>query len=258
MISYEYQASFAWAWCRFFKKRIPGLPAVTEHNVPSNARWMVPVAGAAAGLMVVLATWIVGFFMGKLAASLFAAVAGSFFLEFIRGFSGLKAACAWIAHRQSGASPAEALDFDEDDPSKKPDFSMQIIPVTIFLVRGVLFGFLTWNDASCWILFALTGGFLVMAELSGKLDSETWQEYIPCPPEYQMFHWYSTIAVLLAAGILSLHLGGAIMAFLVAWGMSKYVGYLVSEQSGTVNRHTLNFFGYFTECMLLVIGILMV
>ncbi|MBR2425140.1 MAG: hypothetical protein IKB16_00200 [Lentisphaeria bacterium] len=253
----KYLNAFSWVWNYFFRFKLPGLPAVDPRYIPPFARVIFPLVGTAAGAMVYFACLLIRYVIGNTAAILFFVFTGVFLLDMLRKFRGFKLFCTWCNRRFHGSSPEDALDFTQPESWKEKDLPEQLLPFTIYIFRGVLFGLLAWHHAAVWSVFALTGSFLVMAELASLRDERTWNELIPVPEGFAMYHWFAAGLALLVFGVFTGHPGGAVATFLIAWGMTKYGRYLHERLDDLITIKQLEYWGYFTEMCLLLAGALL-
>lgn len=253
----KYLEAFTWIWNYFFRFSIPGLPSVEKRYVPVYTRVMLPLTGAAAGAIIYFIYLLLRYVVGNTAAILFFVFTGVFLLDFCRKYRGFKLFCEWCGHRFQGRSPEDALEFSASEDWKEKDLPAQLLPFTIYLFRGILFGILAWHHAAVWIVFALTGSFLVMAEMSSLRDERTWNELIPVPESVRMYHWFVAGLIFLVFGVFTAHPGGAVAAFLISWGMTKYGRYLHGTLDDMVTFKQLDYWGYFTELCLLLAGALL-
>lgn len=248
--------SFVWLWNYFFHIRLPFTPDVDQRYIPRFTRVAFPLTGAAAGLVIYLGYLLILYICGSIVATLCFALTGAFLLDLCRKFRGFKLFCTWCDLRIKGHTAEEALEFQADDNWKEKDLTEQLLPFTIYIIRGIFFAILAGYHSAVWVIFALTGSFLVMADLTNLQDERTWNELIPAPEGYAMHHWFAAAAVLLTAGVLTVHPGSAIATFLIAWGMTKYVKTIHDRMDGVITFKQLDHWGYFTELLLLLVGTL--
>lgn len=253
----KYLQAFSWLWNYFFRIPIPFLPAVNAKYIPQLARPMLPATGAFAGFLIYLIYLLLRYVCGNTAAILFFTLMGAFLLDYARKFRGFNLFCAWCLLRFQKRTPEDALDFSQKTDWKEKELTEQLLPFTVYLLRGILFAILAWHFSAVWIIFVLTGSFLVMAELTTLQDERTWNELIPTPESCTMQHWFIAGAILLLFGILTLHPGGAIATFLIAWALTKYAKSMHNNLDGVITFKQLDYWGYFTEMILLLAGALL-
>ena len=253
----KYLQAFSWLWNYFFRVPIPFLPAVDAKYIPQLARPMFPATGAAAGFVIYFIYLLLRYVCGNTAAILFFALTGALLLDMARKFRGFKLFCTWCNLRIQGQTPVDALDLSENTNWKEKELTEQLLPFTIYLFRGILFAILAWNYAAVWIIFALTGSFLVMAELATLQDERTWNELVPAPDGCTMQHWFIAGGILLVTGILTIHPGSAVATFLIAWALTKYAKSMHDNLDGVITFKQLDYWGYFTEMILLLAGALL-
>ena len=250
----KYLQAFSWLWNYFFRIPIPFLPAVDTKYIPQLARPMLPATGAAAGFAIYLIYLLLRYVCGNTAAILFFTLIGFFILDYARKFRGFKIFCTWCLQRFQGRTPQDALDFANHANEKENELTEQLLILTVYLLRGILFAILAWHFSAVWIIFALTGSFLVMAELTTLQDERTWNELIPAPENCTMQHWFIAGVILLIFGILTVHPGGAVATFLIAWALTKYAKSMHDNFDGVITFKQLDYWGYFTELILLLAG----
>ena len=253
----KYLQAFSWLWNYFFRIPVPFLPAVDAKYIPQLARPMLPATGAVAGFVIYLVYLLLRFVCGNTAAILFFTLTGAFLLDMFRKFRGFKIFCSWCNQRFQGKTPEDALDFSENTNWKDKELTEQLLPFTVYLLRGILFAILAWHHSAVWIIFALTGSFLVMAELATLQDERTWNELIPTPEGCVMQHWFIAGSILLIFGILTLHPGSAVATFLIAWALTKYAKSMHENFDGVITFKQLDYWGYFAEMILLLTGTLL-
>lgn len=252
----KYIEAFAWLWNYFFRIPLPFLPSANQKYIPQFARIVFPLTGAAAGVIIYFIYLLLRYICGSTAAILFFVLTGAFLLDFFRKFRGFNLFCSWCHRRFQGQTTEDAIDFSAKEDWKEKDLTEQLLPFTVYLLRGILFGILAWHHSAVWVIFALTGSFLVMAELTSLRDERTWNELIPVPEGRAMHHWFAAALVLIVSGIFTAHPGGALATFLIAWGMTKYGKSLQEKFDGVITFKQLDYWGYFTEMILLLAGAL--
>lgn len=258
---------FAATWDIFMEKKLPSI-SHSRHKQPSGdsdgetpefARPMTPLVGALAGIMVFLPGWILFRIFGNIPAGIAVGVLGPLFLEYLTGWNGLKALSSYINMRQKGCSQEEAIlgQTDSSENTSQPQTSTATF-LTIYVMRMAMFGALAYCGASFWIVVALTGGYLVRAELSSVVMPNTESPLLDAPEKMKKWHWYIAMGIVLLFSLLPLtHMAMALTAIGICWIISWYCSNLCLETISGITPRAVEIFGYATEIVLFVLGILL-
>ena len=129
-----------------------------------------------------------------------------------------------------------------------------ILMLTIYLVRMIFCGVLA-VFSPFWFMIALTGAWLLRAELCTLNPTGARGDWLAVPRRLGKHHWYLGAGAMLAGGFL--HPLGTILAFAVSWAGAWLSGNICLDSISGINRQALDIFGYTAELLLMFLGILL-
>ncbi len=246
---------FAAVWNYYSPVILPGSlfeTPYTDDNPPPLMRPILPVFGTVLALCAVVPVFILGLF-GRPAAAITGGLLAPLLLEYLTGWAGLNALTDYIEARRNGASQEDALPgFIEQQPDKNGIFTK----ITIYLFRCAMFAALCWCGAGWWIVIALTGAWLVRAEMATGKNADG-EEFFRTPRAAANRHWIvGGIVFLLFALTGNWNILPAATAFAVSWGIGTYAVHLCAETPDGATDNAMNIFGYTAELVLLLLGVL--
>ena len=233
-----------------------GQDAGESFETPELARPLFPLVGAALGLCAFVPAWMLLRVPGNPAAALVCGIAIPAVLEFITKGRNLAAFCAYLEARWHGATQAEALykapetGFDE---AKSP--SGMILILSVYILRAACFGLLVACGHPAWFIVAFAGAKAVQAHLASLPAPSGGVPLIEAPERMENSHWLYAAAAMLIGGIAVLP--ASIAALAVSWLLAKWLGSRCLSQLGCVNGRALLASGCAAECLLLLLGVLL-
>ncbi|MBO4649498.1 MAG: hypothetical protein J5806_15215 [Lentisphaeria bacterium] len=256
-------AEFAAAWNVFVRIPLPAfllgegdgsdLPAVDGHS--ALLRVMMPLVGFLLGLMAALPFWVLNLLpSGRMIAVLVGCSLIPLALDLATSWRSLLALTAFIDLRRNGASLETALGTDPGSIDDSRSGGTLIVMLTLHLAHMILCAILACF-APFWFVIALTGAWLVRAELARLNAPGSRGSWINVPRGWRATHWYVAAFAMLAAGFL--HPLGIVLAYLSAWALAHLAKNYCLDSIGGVNRQALEIFGGAAELLLMLLGLLL-
>ena len=208
---------------------------------------MTPLVGFALGLCLVVPLFVIGVF-GLIPKVIAAGVLAPVFLEYLTDWKGIPSLAAYIEARRNGAGQDEALSDQVPEGLIHQDSVSPVILLFIYVFRGAMFAALIYCGADFWLIAAMTGAYLIRAELTSVREGDTGLEYFPVDVKSKKADWYigGTIVLIFSLGSLSHFLGG-IAALGVCYGLSWYFCQLCISTRQGMTRKALDVFGCASE-----------
>ncbi|MBQ9338624.1 MAG: hypothetical protein IJS14_15140 [Lentisphaeria bacterium] len=260
----SFLAEFAAAWKAFVRIPLPvfltgdgrdsDYPTVDGH--PALVRVMMPLIGLVLGLFAAVPVWL-GFLFpsGRLIAGIIGAALVPIFLDYADSWNGLNALSVFCDLRRQGVSLEDALSADPGSINDARTGVSLIVLMTLYLIRMIFCGVLAMC-APFWFMVSLTGAWLIRAELVTLPRAGTRSgPWLAVPRGFGKHHWYFALGAMVAAGFV--HPVGVILAYAVAWAVSRLASNLCRETISGINRHAFDVFGYAGELILMLLGILL-
>ena len=256
-------AEFAAAWKVFVRIPLPAfllgedegsdLPDLDGHS--ALLRVMMPLVGFLLGLMAALPFWILSLLpSGRMISVLVGCSLIPVALDLATSWRSLLALTAFIDLRRHGASMEEALCAEPGSIDDSRSGGTLILMLTLHLIHMILCGVLACF-APFWFMIALTGAWLLRAELARLNAPGGRGPWIGVPRGWRATHWYAAAAAMLAAGFL--HPLGILLAYLSAWALAHLAKNYCLDSIGGVNRQALDIFGGAAELLLMLLGLLL-
>ena len=238
-------AEFSAAWKLFVHLPLPSFltgdgedsdyPQIDGH--PALLRLMLPLVG-----------FVLGFLAGIYGLAVLPLV-----LELGSSWSGLISLADFLERRHRGESAAEALEGEAGSIDSARSGRSMILLMILFFLRMLFFGLLA-AFAPFWLMIALTGAWLVRAELASLPQSGSSQGWLRVPRGLEKHHWYLAAGAMAAGGFL--YPLGILLAFTVSWALAVLLRNLCLESISCINPKAFNALGYASELVLLFLGIL--
>ena len=128
-----------------------------------------------------------------------------------------------------------------------------ILMMTLYLLRMIFCGVLA-AFAPFWFAVALIGAWLIRAELAALCCPGGSQAWIQVPRGLGKHHWYLAAGAMIAIGFL--HPFGILLAFTVSWAVASLETMLCLDSISGITPKAYNTLGYFSELLLMFLGIL--
>ena len=256
-------AEFAAAWNTFVRLPLPAFlsgdgersdfPEIDGH--PALLRMMMPLIGFALGVFACVPLWVLHLLpSGRLPAGIFGMALIPLGLDGMTSWRGLTALADFLNARRQGKSLEAALAMKPGTVNDPRDGISMILMLTVYLVRMIFCGVLA-VFSPFWFMIALTGAWLLRAELCSLNPPGAGGAWLAVPRGLGKHHWYLGAGAMLAGGFL--HPLGVILAFAVSWAGAWLAGNLCLDSISGINRQALEVFGYAAELLLLFLGILL-
>ena len=256
-------AEFAAAWKVFVRIPLPAfllgeddgsdLPDQDGHS--ALLRVMMPLVGFLLGLIAALPFWVLNLLpSGRMIAILVGCSVIPLALDMMTSWRSLLALTCFIDQRRGGASLEEALSVDPGSINDSRSGGTLIVMLTLHLAHMILCAVLACF-APFWFMTALTGAWLVRAELARLNPPGGRNPWIGVPRGWRATHWYVAALAMLAAGFL--HPLGTLLAYLSAWALAHLAKNYCLDSIGGVNRQALDVFGGAAELLLMLLGLLL-
>lgn len=256
-------AEFYAAWSAFVKIPLPAFlsgdgerssyPEIDGH--PALLRLMFPLIGFVAGFLAAVPLWLLHLLpSGRLTAGIFGMAVLPIVLEIAASWNGLTALADFLDRRRAGLSVEEAFSAAPvpiDSP--RPGISM-ILMLTLYFLRMVFCGILA-AFAPFWFMVALTGSWLIRAELATLNLPGTSAPWLRVPRGLGKHHWYLAAGAMIAGGFL--HPFGILLGFAVSWALSVLGRNLLLDSISCINPSAFNALGYASELILMFLGVLL-
>jgi hypothetical protein len=264
-MTYNWLAQFSATWDMLVSVRLPaplrGLPKgmldeEPQQGLPELARPLFPVVGAVLGLCAFLPAWFLIRVPGNPAAALVCGIAIPAMLEFMTGGRLLAALASYLESRWHGATHGEAVakapetGFNE---AKSP--SGMILILSVYMLRAVSIGILVACSHPSWFIVAFAGSRAVQAHLASLPAPSGGVPLIEAPDSFYNHHWYFAAIVMLLGGIAELP--ASLIALALCWILAKWIGNICLSKLGCVNSRALMVAGAAVECLLLLLGVLL-
>ena len=252
-------AEFSAAWKLFVHLPLPSFltgngddsdyPQIDGH--PALLRLMLPLVGFVLGFLAAVPAWLLHLLSsGRLIAGIYGLAVLPLVLELGSSWSGLVSLADFLERRHRGESAAEALEGEAGSIDSARSGRSMILLMILFFLRMLFFGLLA-AFAPFWLMIALTGAWLVRAELASLPQSEGW---LRVPRGLEKHHWYLAAGAMAAGGFL--YPLGILLAFTVSWALAVLLRNLCLESISCINPKAFNALGYASELVLLFLGIL--
>ena len=131
--------------------------------------------------------------------------------------------------------------------------TMMILLMTLYFLRMVFCSLLA-ASAPFWLMIALTGAWLVRAQLSALETAGGKSPLYEVPRGLRKHHWYLAAGAMVVAGFL--HPFGILLGFSVSWALACLAGNICRDSISGVNVRAVQVFGYAAELVMLFLGIL--
>ena len=254
-------SQFASAWELFFTVPLPAFLRreaedwEEEGEDQSLLVPLLPLAGAAAGLILYIPLTLICVLGRPLAAGILGATIAPLIMEILAGGKDLRSLALFLERRRKGMDVEEAL----TPPAKNAAPPAQsLLLFTMYILRMILFGVLAYFNASFWFLVVFSGSFYVRAELCllnipGEFGKRS---LLSVPDGMKKYHIYVTLAVCILAGLITdipFTLIGFLIVLLAAF-LAK--GACLESVSG-INKFAVRVFAYASEYIFLFTGVLL-
>jgi len=255
-------AEFTAAWKIFVRFPLPAFlsgdgerseyPAIDGH--PALLRLMMPLIGFVLGFFAAVPLWILHLLpSGRLTAGIFGMAVIPLVLEIAGSWNGLTSLSDFLNQRRQGASVEDALSVPVNSIDEPRSGVSMILMMTLYFLRMVFCGVLG-AFAPFWMMIALTGAWLVRAQLSALPQTGTDSALVDVPRGLRKHHWYLAAGAMVVGGFL--HPFGILLGFSVSWALACLAGNICRDSISGVNTPAVNVFGYAAELVLLFLGIL--
>ncbi len=256
-------AEFTAAWNTFVRLPLPAFlsgdgersdfPEIDGH--PALLRIMMPLIGFVLGVFAAVPLWVLHLLpSGRLTAGIFGMALIPLGLDGMTSWKGLIAFADFLNARRQGVSLEESLAMKTGSINDSRSGISMILMLTVYLVRMIFCGVLA-VFAPFWFIIALTGAWLLRAELCSLNQVGARGAWLAVPRGLGKHHWYLGAGAMLAGGFL--HPLGVILAFVVSWAGAWLAGNFCMDSISGVNRQALEIFGYASELLLMFLGILL-
>ena len=255
-------AEFTAAWKFFVRFPLPAFlsgdgerseyPPVDGH--PALLRPLMPLIGFMLGFFAAVPLWILHLLpSGRLSAGIFGMAVIPLVLEIAGSWNGLTSLSDFLDQRRQGASVEDALSASESPIDVPRGGISMILMMTLYFLRMVFCGILGMC-APFWLMVALTGAWLVRAQLSAMETADGRSALYEVPRGLRKHHWYFAAGAMVVAGFL--HPFGILLGFSVSWALACLAGNICRDSISGVNDRAVQVFGYASELVLLFLGIL--
>lgn len=257
-------SQFAAAWDIFFSVK---LPAFFYKNMEE---WetidgkgalivpMLPVAGAAAGVLLFLPLTFICILGRPVAAGILGATIAPLIIELLSGGKDLRSLAIFLEKRRKGFDVEEALTPPEKNSSVYQSSSYTLILFTLYVLRMIFFGVLAYFNASFWFIVVFAGAFYLKAELCLlNIPGEFGRRSLLTVPEgMKKYHTYAFLVISILAGLFA-NIPFTLIGFLIALLASFLAKGACLESVSGINKFAVRVFGYASEFALLFTGILL-
>ena len=255
-------AEFSAAWKLFVHLPLPSFltgdgeesdyPQIDGH--PALLRLMLPLVGFVLGFLAAVPAWLLHLLSsGRLIAGIYGLAVLPLVLELGSSWSGLTSLADFLERRHRGEPVAEALESEAGSIDSARSGRSMILLMILFFLRMLFFGLLA-AFAPFWLMIALTGAWLVRAELASLPQSGSSHGWLRVPRGLEKHHWYLAAGAMAAGGFL--YPLGILLAFTVSWALAVLLRNLCLESISCINPKAFNALGYASELVLLFLGIL--
>lgn len=250
-MNHDLFSQFAATWNYFSVRALPGSLFRTEYtddNPPPLIRVLTPLVGFVMGLAVAVPVFLISLF-GRVPAAVAGGLLAPLALEFLTAHTGLDALTRYIEARRSGIPQDEALPGNTDAPEIS-----NLTKIVLFLLRAALFFVLFRFGAGFWIVIALTGGYLVRAEMA-TVRTSSGIEFFPTENRFRSMHWAVGFCAMFAASLFfTWNPLPLLCAFGLSWLTGSYAAHLCAESPDGCALNAMCVFGYASELALLLLG----
>ena len=227
-------------------------PAIDGH--PALLRLMMPLIGFVLGFFAAVPLWILHLLpSGRLTAGIFGMAVIPLVLELAGSWTGLTSLSDFLNQRRQGASVEDALSAPVNSIDAPRSGISMILMMTLYFLRMVFCGILG-AFAPFWLMIALTGAWLVRAQLASLERTGGTVPLFEVPRGLNKHHWYLAAGAMIVGGFL--HPFGILIGFAVSWAVACLAGNICRDSISGVNSQAINVFGYAAELVLLFLGIL--
>lgn len=248
-------SQIAAVWNYFSTFTLPGnffKTKYTDEELPPLMRPLTPLIGGLLSVPALVIIILAGF-AGRTPAFIAGACLAPLVLELLTGWQGLTALSRYMDARSSGAPQSEALPGEFADDEKG---NCLFVKISIYLFRSAMLGALCWSSAAWWIVVALVGGYLVRAEVA-TCRTRDGVEFFPADVHVKNYHWIvAAILMLLVCIFFTWNILPILTAYAVSWLIGTYGSHLCADAAEGASRNALNIFGYMSELLLLLLGVL--
>ena len=255
-------AEFSSAWKLFVHLPLPSFlsgdgedsdyPPIDGH--PALLRLMLPLLGFVLGFLAAVPAWLLLMLpSGRLIAGFYGMAVLPLVLELSASWNGLTSLADFFDRRHRGESVAEALENEAGSVDTPRSAKSMILLMVLFFLR---MGFCSLLAACSpfWLMIALTGAWLVRAELAVLPMPGFNHSWMQVPRGFGKHHWYLAGGAMVVGGFL--HPLGILLAFTVSWILAMLLRNLCLESISGINPKAFNAFGYAAELVLFFLGVL--
>lgn len=255
-------AEFSSAWKSFVHLPLPAFLSGDGEDSdyapidghPALLRLMFPLIGFVMGFLAAVPAWLLHLLpSGRLIAGIYGLAVLPLVLELSASWSGLTSLSDFLARRHQGESVSDALESEAGSIDSSRSARSMILLMTLFFLR-MLFCALLTAFAPFWLMIALTGAWLIRAELAVLPQTGSDHSWLRVPRGLGKHHWYLAAGAMAAGGFL--HPLGILLAFTVSWALAVLLRNLSLESISGINPKSFNAFGYGSELVLFFLGIL--
>lgn len=255
-------AEFSAAWKLFVHLPLPAFlsgdsedsdyPPIDGH--PALLRLMFPLLGFVLGFLAAVPAWLLHLLpSGRLMAGIYGLAVLPLVLELGASWNGLTSLADFFERRHRGESVAQALENEAGSVDSPRSAKSMIMLMTLYFLRMVFCSLLAVS-APFWLMIALTGAWLVRAELAVLPQAGAAHSWLQVPRGLGKHHWYLAGGAMIAGGFL--HPLGILLAFTVSWTLAALLRNLCLESISGINPKAFNALGYASELVLQFLGIL--
>lgn len=262
----DYIRQFSETWNIFVDMKLPAFlraagpgedqdDSYSETSAPPPlAKLMTPLVGTFLGLCIYVPAWAMIKIFGVSAGGIATGVLAPLFLEMATGWAGLNALSSYINMRRRGATQDEALAAEPESIDEVKAPPSMIVMMSVYILKAGMFGILAAVSSPSWVIVALTGAYLVRAELASLKRPGEDESMFPTEDKLQRYHWHIAFVMMVIFGVASIP--GALAAFALAWVMAWFSTNLCLGSVSGITPTAMNVFGSAAEIILLFFGVL--
>lgn len=250
-------SSFVEAWEMLLDIPLPpNLSKMADEDNPDPAKVLscFTVIGIIVGIAFYLAAWLLTVLSGRAAAAVIGSLLIAIAYEAATKGRMISTVASFAENLFSAEDKSDALLKLDDNIRKSHDIFGSIGMVSFFAVRMLSTGFIIFSGHASWIIIAMAAGFTMQAHLGRLPELDSGEPFIEAPSgKSAYFPWAFFAACCIIFGITSLPAAviAGLLVVLAALLAAKYI----PDTVGGVNGPMIGIAGYFTETLVLLLGL---
>jgi len=249
-------SSFVEAWEMLLDIPLPSniSKAADEDNPdPVKVLCCFTLTGIVAGVAFYLTAWLLSILSGRAAA-----VMSGFLItvayEIATKGRMISSVASFTENLFSFENKSDAILKLDDNFRKSRNIFGTIGMVSLFTARMFSIGFIVFSGNISWLIISMAAGFTVQAHLAILPELETEEPFIEVSGKSAYIPWIFFAAACVIFGVTNLPAAvtTGLLVFLSACLTSKYV----FDKLGGVNGPMIGILGYFTESIVLLLGLI--